>query len=102
MTEHPEISHPAKDKRVRAIAYSLWEEEGYPHGRSEAHWVRAQELVEAEAQPVAEVKHAAIADSTDPDWLKRDPGVAETTALQPERGQSLDQLARRIAGIKAA
>ena len=102
MTEHPEISHLAKDERVRAIAYSLWEEQGYPHGRSEAHWLRAQELVEAETQPAAEAKLAAIADSSDPDWLKRDPGVAETTALQPDRGQSLDQLAKRIAGIKAA
>lgn len=102
MTEHPEISHLAKDERVRAIAYSLWEEEGRPHGKSEAHWFRAQELVEAEAQPVAEIMLAPIADCADPDWLIRDSGVAETTALQPERGQPLDQLAKRIAGFKAA
>ncbi len=57
MTEHPVIDHLAKEQRIRAIAYAIWEEEGRPDGCSEAHWLRACEIVEAEA--------------IEPDWLKR-------------------------------
>lgn len=47
------VSVPASDERVRAIAYSLWIEEGQPEGRAEAHWFKALELVNAEAIPAA-------------------------------------------------
>ena len=33
------------EKRVRARAYKLWEEEGRPEGRSQVHWENARELV---------------------------------------------------------
>lgn len=37
------------EERVRAVAYSLWLSEGRPDGRAEAHWLKASELVNAEA-----------------------------------------------------
>ena len=37
------------EDRVRAIAHSLWIEEGMPEGRAESHWFKALELVNAEA-----------------------------------------------------
>ena len=57
MTTHPVIDHLAKEERIRAIAYTIWEEEGRPEGCAEAHWPKACEIVEAEA--------------IEPDWLKR-------------------------------
>ena len=37
------------EDRVRAVAFSLWVEEGMPEGRAESHWFKALELVNAEA-----------------------------------------------------
>lgn len=98
MTAYPEISHLPKEDRIRAIAYCLWEEEGRPEGRAEAHWLRATELVEAEAPPVT----VAATDASEPDWLRREGAGAEAMIEQAERGPTLEQLAKRIAGVKAA
>ena len=49
MNTHPVIDHLATEERIRAIAYSLWEEEGCPEGRAEIHWQMACDLVAAEA-----------------------------------------------------
>lgn len=57
MSTHPVIDHLAKEERIRAIAYAIWEEEGRPEGHAEAHWLRACAIVEAEA--------------VEPDWLMR-------------------------------
>ena len=95
MSTHPEIAHLARDERIRAIAYSLWEEEGCPDGRDEEHWLRACELVDAEAV-------------ADPDWLQRtDAEVASETetvpAATPEPPKkSLDDLVKRMKGSRAA
>ncbi len=51
------VSLPAlnAEDRVKAVAYSLWLEEGRPDGRAEAHWFKAVELVSADA-PAADAK----------------------------------------------
>jgi hypothetical protein len=36
------------EERIREKAYALWEAEGHPHGRSEAHWTMAREMVAVE------------------------------------------------------
>jgi hypothetical protein len=36
------------EERVRQKAYSLWEQEGRPEGRKDAHWDMARELVAIE------------------------------------------------------
>ncbi|TCK31412.1 DUF2934 family protein [Ancylobacter aquaticus] len=48
-----------RETRIREWAYRLWEEQGYPHGRDEEHWLRAVAIVMeedgvAEAGPAAE------------------------------------------------
>ena len=37
------------EDRISTIAYCLWLAEGRPDGRAEAHWFKANELVNAEA-----------------------------------------------------
>ena len=95
MSPHPEIHHLAKEERIRAIAYSLWEEEGRPDGNAETHWLKACALVDAEAEPRDEAESAA-----EPDWLKREaaPEPVETA----ERPMTIEQLARRLGAGKAA
>ncbi|MCZ7658243.1 MAG: DUF2934 domain-containing protein [Xanthobacteraceae bacterium] len=36
------------EERIRKRAYQLWEEEGCPEGRADAHWDKAAELVAIE------------------------------------------------------
>jgi hypothetical protein len=36
------------EKRIRERAYQLWEQEGCPEGRADAHWDKASELVAIE------------------------------------------------------
>lgn len=78
MNTHPVIDHLATEERIRAIAYSLWEEEGCPEGRAEIHWQMACDLVAAEA--------------VEPDWLQR----------KPEEAKPVPQPAERQARHKAA
>lgn len=47
---------PLNEDRIRAVAYSLWLDEGQPHGRAESHWLRALDLVASEAEPAAKPK----------------------------------------------
>ena len=85
MSTHSEIDHLAKEERIRAIAYSLWEGEGCPDDRAEEHWLKACDLVEAEAMPRPEL--AAAEAIPDPDWLKRDAAVEKpAVAEKPSRG----------------
>ena len=96
MSTHPEIAHLARDERIRAIAYSLWEEEGCLDGRDQEHWLRACELIDAEAE-------------ADPNWLQRAEGEAPAEpqavpASEPEspKTSSLDDLVKRMKGSRAA
>ena len=60
-------------ERVAERAYSIWEEEGRPHGRDHAHWQRAES--ELAGQPVT----VAGAIAAEP--------AAEPAAKQPARGR---------------
>lgn len=37
-----------KEQRIREIAFSLWEQEGYPDGQAERHWRMAEAMIEQE------------------------------------------------------
>jgi hypothetical protein len=39
------------EQRQRELAYRLWEEAGYPHGRSDEFWYTALEILVAESRP---------------------------------------------------
>lgn len=94
MTVHPEISHLAKEERIRLIAYAIWEEEGRPDGQAEAHWLRACDLVEAEPQ------------AADPEWLKRNDAAAAEAAATAQAEQApkvpLTEAIKRMRGPRAA
>lgn len=38
------------EARIRRRAYQIWEEQGWPHGRAEEHWLQAEREI---AQPPA-------------------------------------------------
>lgn len=52
-----------RDQRIADLAYRMWEEDGRPEGRAEAHWLRAAVLVD-EMAPKAPVKKKAAASKT--------------------------------------
>ena len=60
-------------ERVAERAYSIWEEEGRPHGRDHAHWQRAESELAGQPVTVPGAKAAAPA--------------AEPAAKQPARGR---------------
>jgi hypothetical protein len=37
-----------RSDRIRAMAYFLWIEEGYPDGQSERHWLAAETLFDSD------------------------------------------------------
>lgn len=80
MSKHPETAKLPSEERIRAIAYSLWEEEGHPAGRDQEHWYRAVEI--------------ATAEMNDPDWLKRQVEAA-ATRVEAESTARVEGIARR-------
>jgi Protein of unknown function (DUF2934) len=52
-----------RDQRIADLAYRMWEEDGRPEGRAEAHWLRAAVLVD-EIAPKAPAKKKAAAPKT--------------------------------------
>ena len=49
----------SRDQRIADLAYRMWEEDGRPEGRAEAHWLRAAVLVD-ELAPKALAKKSAV------------------------------------------
>ena len=98
MSVHQDSTGIDRDSHIRAIAYSLWEEEGRPEGRAEDHWLRACELVAS-----AEARAAGI---LEPDWLKRteqDPAAAPATGEQKvETPAAQADTVKRLRGSRAA
>jgi hypothetical protein len=45
MSNNPLEDDPARDARIREVAYHLWEADGCPHHRDLEYWERARELV---------------------------------------------------------
>ncbi len=79
MSVHQDSTGIDRDSHIRAIAYSLWEDEGRPDGKAEEHWLKACELVAS-----AEAKAAGI---LEPGWLKRTeqaPAEAVAAASEPK------------------
>ncbi|WP_114393326.1 DUF2934 domain-containing protein [Oleisolibacter albus] len=42
------MTEDSRDDRIRARAHAIWEQEGRPEGREQAHWDMASELVAQE------------------------------------------------------
>ena len=97
MSTSPKIDFVDQEQRIRAIAYSLWEEEGWPEGRAEAHWLQACEIVAAETGV--------------PDWLQpAEPQSAELTgkAAKPKPAAKdklpgiVEEVTKRLAANRVA
>ncbi len=77
------------EQRHRELAYRLWEEAGYPHGRSDEFWYTALEILMAEsrpAEPVAAETDAAPpapAVTAEPELPPAPPPVAESPERKP-------------------
>jgi hypothetical protein len=54
-----------RDARIRELAHHLWEQEGRPQGRDEAHWEMAKELVAIEENQRQAVKPNPLAAGRD-------------------------------------
>jgi hypothetical protein len=39
-----------REEKIRSIAYSIWEKEGYPDGRQMEHWLKAETICDAEGR----------------------------------------------------
>ncbi len=37
-----------REEKIRCLAYSIWETEGYPDGRQMEHWLKAETICDAE------------------------------------------------------
>lgn len=53
------------EARIREVAHRLWEQEGRPEGREEAHWEMARELVAIEENQRQATKPNPVAQSRD-------------------------------------
>lgn len=90
-----------RNERIRRKAYELWEADGRPDGRRDAHWDKATELVAIEdnhslaTEPVSEIKE------TGPTGEPVEPIEAlENTGEYPtmtDQGEQLNPARRRSA-----
>jgi hypothetical protein len=73
MADNPLAFDAAREERIRARAYHLWESEGQPEGRAVEFWERAAELVGMEDSGLTgqiENPIAAGIDPTAPAWVE--------------------------------
>lgn len=87
-TDNPLEPSPAREERIREVAYQLWETDGGPHGRDVEYRERARELVGIEQSSGA---GQLPNPQTHPDSV-RETGVEEA-AIQENLGEFPDRLA---------
>jgi Protein of unknown function (DUF2934) len=82
------ITPPEAEERIRTLAYQMWEDEGRPEGRAEAHWEQACLVV-------------MNMDAEAPEWLARKP---EKTVEPPrvDTQKRVEELAQRTIRRSAA
>ena len=66
------------EKRIRELAYQIWESEGRPHGQEAKHWEMAHKLAQAEALAPAKPQAAKA-----PAKAAAKPVAKEATAKKP-------------------
>lgn len=86
------------EERKRILAYQLWEEEGRPDGRAEAHWERACLILMSLGEE----------DQAPPQWLKRTTPEAtsvpasEEESVEASEDEAITSIRKRIAARNAA
>ena len=74
----------AHQERVRQRAYRLWEEEGRPEGREQAHWEMAEELVAIEENQRATLQPV-------PPQNEQNPATGGAAAEPPEAAENVGE-----------
>jgi Protein of unknown function (DUF2934) len=74
--DNPLQTNPAREQRVRELAYHLWEADGKPYGRDVEYWERAREQI-------AQEERAGSAPSSAPDPVRKN-GAAAGVQEEPE------------------
>jgi hypothetical protein len=96
-----------REALIRERAHELWERDGCPEGRAEAHWCQAEQQVLAEAAaretpqaggPEDEPRIWGIADAA----AQGDPSAAAPAAAPAEVATAAGDRARRRRGTDAA
>lgn len=67
------------EDEIRLIAYSLWQQEGYPNGKDYEHWIRAEAIWEEKQ------KAKAIPNTT---RIETKPLARKTTKVMPAKKKS--------------
>ncbi|KHK90893.1 DUF2934 domain-containing protein [Novosphingobium malaysiense] len=84
-----------KDQRIRERAHALWEQEGRPHGRHDAHWDQARQEIEGnEAKPAAKrpaapkAKKSATKAPASPPATKKPAAGKKTATAAPKAAKT--------------
>jgi hypothetical protein len=76
-----------RNRRVQSRAYSLWEDEGRPHGRHEEHWRQAeQEMGEGDGAPTGEMAPGSGQVASE-DAPMAQPGAPGTGGIDSDSGR---------------
>ena len=90
MSDNPLEDDPAREERIRARAYHLWEADGRPHGRHDEYWERASELVRMEQSGLSgQLPNPASLPDADPSRV----GIVEEASIQENLGEFPDRFA---------
>lgn len=84
-------------ENIAERAYSIWEQEGRPHGRDRAHWERAERELAGRAEPAG----APAADGPAP-RKPRKPVAPNSAPAEPARGRKAPSAAAPATGIEVA
>lgn len=99
---HPGTGHKdddARHRRLREIAHRIWEADGRPEGRAEAHWLAAE--AELAAEEAARDSVVAAEDGCGPEEGGPAPGIRARRALA-KANESTGKTAPEASGPKKA
>lgn len=73
------------EDRIRAMAHSLWLEEGQPDGHAETHWLKAVELVDVQVSETAAAAPAPKSQKAAPAAPKKLAAAAAVKKAAPRK-----------------
>ena len=82
--QQPTPNPPTRDERVGLLAFQIWEQDGMPEGKSDEHWHRACEMIDAEST-FSENKEL-------PNWLNRQKETGEPARPAVEKSDKIETL----------
>ncbi len=89
------------EQRLRELAYRLWEEAGYPHGRSDEFWYTAVEILTSETRPPEQEATDAAAPEDAPDVAVASEPAGPPPAAEPAPADRKTDKPARKAATKA-